>query len=297
VQGCAEKHPHKLSWDDLDFVVDVGVNDLGVEAIRITGGEPTVRPGLVEWVAGIRRHQTLRDVSMTTNGALLERLAQPLAEAGLSRVNVSLDSFRADRFATITRGGSLERCQRGIAAALRKFSRVKLNAVLLRGVNDDEIPEFIAYAHEHALEVRFIELMPIFGEKEFYHRHFISTEEVKERIADAGHRISPLLDDAGGYGPATRYRVEGTQARVGFISQMSDTKCATCNKLRLTSDGALKPCLLSPAEVDLAPAIVERDRESVAHAMRVQFLERAERYDLVQALADPFRRGMQATGG
>lgn len=302
VQGCAEKHPHKLSWDDLDFLVDVAVNDLGVEAIRVTGGEPTVRPGLVEWIRRIRRHAALRDVAMTTNGILLGRLAPALKAAGLDRVNVSLDTFDPTRFAEITRGGSFERCMEGIVAAKAHFRRVKLNCVLLRDVNDHEIPAFIDFSARHGIEVRFIELMPIFGEKDFFHRHFISVGEIMQRLAALGvHLIAEDAEiaagNATGYGPATTYAVQGSTARVGFISQMSSTKCLSCNKLRLTSDGALKPCLLSPNEIDLAPAIHRRDRAAIADAMRQQFLERAERYDLVEALNDPFRRGMQATGG
>lgn len=302
VVGCAEKHPHKLSWDDLDFLVDVAVNDLGVEAIRVTGGEPTVRPGLVEWIAGIRRHPGLRDVAMTTNGMTLSRMAESLASAGLNRVNVSLDSFDETRFRMITRGGSLPRCLEGIEQARRLFSRVKLNAVLLREVNDGELGRFIEFSHEHGVEVRFIELMPIFGQKEFFHRHFIGVPEVMEQLRNLGYDLLPEGNGAAvgnmtGYGPATTYSVRGSKARIGFISQMSNTKCASCNKLRMTSDGALKPCLLSPEEVDLATPIHARDREAVGHAMRQQFLDRAERYDLAEALSDPFRRGMQATGG
>jgi cyclic pyranopterin phosphate synthase len=300
IQGCAEKHPHKLSWDDLDFLVDVAVNDLGVEAIRITGGEPTVRPGLVDWIARIRHHTGLRDVAMTTNGILLARMAPQLRAAGLDRVNVSIDTFDSQRFADLTRGGSLQRCVEGIETARQLFQRVKLNCVLLRGVNDHEIPAFIDFAEQHQLEVRFIELMPIFGEKDFFHRHFISVDEVLRDLATQGITFKPELPDASnatGYGPATTYAVVGREARIGFISQMSNTKCLTCNKLRLTSDGALKPCLLSPAEIDLAAPIHARDRRAVSDAMRLQFLQRAERYDMLEALSDPFRRGMQATGG
>jgi cyclic pyranopterin phosphate synthase len=302
VQGCAEKHPHKLSWEELDFLVDVAVNDLGVEAIRITGGEPTIRPGLVDWIRSIRRHDGLRDVAMTTNGILLAQLAPELKAAGLDRVNVSLDSFDEAKFAQITRGGSLRRCLEGIHEARRTFRRVKLNCVLLRDFNDHEATRFVEFSAEHGVEVRFIELMPIFGEKDYFHRHFMSIGDLMESLARAGWVLEPESDGAAagnatGYGPATTYRVVGSRARLGFISQMSSTKCLTCNKLRLTSDGALKPCLLSPAEVDLTVPIRSRDRRAVAQAMRQQFLDRAERYDLVTALADPFRRGMQATGG
>ena len=302
VKGCAQTYAHRLSWDDLDFLVDVAVNRLGVEAIRITGGEPTVRPGLEDWIAGMRRHGGLRDVAMTTNGMLLGRLARSLRTAGLDRVNVSLDTFDAAKFAEVTRGGALHRCLEGIDAARSLFDRVKVNAVLLRDFNTGELARFVEFSEAKDVEVRFIELMPIFGEKDYFHRHFISVEEVKELLAAEGIELEsegsgPAEGNRTGYGPATTFRVRGSRARLGFISQMSNTKCLSCNKLRITSDGALKACLLSPREVDLGPALDARDAEAVAGVLRDQFLTRAERYDALEALTDPFTRGMQRIGG
>lgn len=302
VQGCASTHPHKLSWGDLDFLVDVSVNDLGAEAVRITGGEPLVRPGLVEWIRSIRRHAGLRDVAMTTNGIMLERMGPVLREAGLDRVNISIDTFDPTRFEEVTRGGSLDRCLRGIDAAIGLFDRVKLNCVAVKSYVLDELEDFVRFSDEKAIEVRFIELMPIFDEKEFFHANFVSVEDLKTHLARRGYVLEdegdgPAAGNRTGYGPATTYSIRGTRARIGFISQMSNTKCLFCNKLRLTSDGALKPCLLMPEEVDLRPAIKDRDRGTVASHMRRQFLERAERYDAATALERPVGRGMQATGG
>ena len=302
LKGCAATHPHKLSWEDLDFLVDVSVNDLGAEAVRITGGEPLVRPGLVEWIRGIRRHEGLRDVALTTNGIMLARMGPALRDAGLDRVNVSLDTFDERAYAEVTRGGSLERCLEGIDAALGLFRQVKLNAVAVRSLVLDALADFVRFSDEKRIEVRFIELMPIFDQKEYFHREFVAVEELKAALAAMGHELvaegdGPAAGNRTGYGPATTFAVKGTRARVGFISQMSDTKCLTCNKLRLTSDGALKPCLLMPEEVDLAPAVHARDRAAVARAMRWQFMAREERYDASTALEKPVGRGMQATGG
>lgn len=302
VKGCASSHAYKLSWEDLHFLADICVRDLGVEALRITGGEPLIRPGIVEWIAGLSELGGLRDIALTTNGIRLAPLASDLASAGLTRVNVSLDSFDPKRYEALTRGGSLERCLAGIHAARENFRRVKLNCVILRGVTEQELDRFVSFSHEHDVEVRFIELMPIFGEKRYFEENFMEVAELQGHLEALGHRLVPEGDGAAagnrtGYGPATTYRVEGSRARLGFISQMSNTKCLSCNKLRLTSDGALKPCLLSPNEQDLAPAIAARDRDQIAQAMRRQFLERAERYDFAEALSDPFRRGMQAIGG
>lgn len=302
VQGCAATHAHTLSWDDLDFLVDVSVNDLGAEAVRLTGGEPLVRPGLAGFIRGIRRHPGLLDVALTTNGIQLARMAPALRDAGLDRVNVSLDTFDEARFAAITRGGSLRRCLEGIDAALALFRRVKVNCVALKGHVLDELDAFVRFSHEKHVEVRFIELMPIFDEKEFFHANFVSVEELRTRLAGLGHELVPEGDGPAegnrtGYGPATTFRVAGTRARLGFISQMSSTKCLSCNKLRLTSDGALKPCLLMPEEIDLLGPIRRRDRDAVGRAMRWQFLARADRYDGAVAIGQPVGRGMQATGG
>lgn len=302
VSACATNR-EKLSWDELDFLVDVAVNDLGIEALRITGGEPTVRPGLVDWIARVRRHAGLRDVAMTTNGVMLAAMAPALRAAGLDRVNVSLDTWDAARFAEVTRGGSLARVLEGLDVARRTFARTKINCVALRGVVERELRRFVEYADAHDIEVRFIELMPIFDEKAYFHAHFIGVDELQARLADEGFRLVPD-DDSGpaagnrtGYGPASTFRVEGTRARLGFIAQMSATKCLTCNKLRLTSDGALKACLLMPEEVPLAAAIASRDRTSVARAMRTAFVTRGERYDAATILEQPVGRTMQATGG
>ncbi|MCB2153694.1 GTP 3',8-cyclase MoaA [bacterium] len=302
VQGCALTHKHKLSWEDLDFLVDVSVNDLGAEAIRITGGEPLLRPGIVDWIRGIRRNEDLVDIAMTTNGVMLDRLGEDLADAGLDRVNVSLDTFDSDRFRELTRGGSLKRVLRGIETARGLFRQVKINSVAMKDIVFKEMDRFVRFSDESGLEVRFIELMPIFDEKDFFHHNFISVEDLKAHLRGLGFVLTPEGDgpaagNRSGYGPATTYRVEGTRARLGFISQMSNTKCLKCNKLRLTSDGALKPCLLMPEEIDLVPLIHRRDRGAVAAAMRYQFLKRAERYDAIEALNGNVGRSMQAIGG
>ena len=302
LKGCYETHAYKLSWDDLAFLVEVATASLGVEALRITGGEPTVRPGLAEWIATIAPTPGLADIAMTTNGIRLAAMAPDLARAGLRRVNVSLDSFDPERYATLTRGGSLQRCLDGITAAQEHFHRVKINAVLLRDINDGELMDFLAFSDRTGIEVRFIELMPIFGQKDYFHRHYLAVEVLQQRLAEAGLVLHPEGDGAAagnrtGYGPATTFSIEGTRARLGFISQMSNTKCLSCNKLRITSDGALKACLLSPDEVDLAPLIRKRDAAAIAAALRGQFLDRAERYDAARLLTDPFTRSMQGIGG
>ncbi len=303
VKGCFGHGGDTLSWEDLDFLVATCVEQLGVEAIRITGGEPTLRPGLADWIRGLRRLDGLRDVAMTTNGVLLARLGPELRDAGLDRVNVSLDTWDDARFSEVTRGGSLARVLEGLESAIQNFKRVKINCVALRDVTIPELDRYVRYSHENEVEVRFIELMPIFDQKEFFAKHYIPTEALIDALTNLGYKLvaeedtGPASRNRTGYGPATTWSIEGTRARVGFISQMSDTKCLTCNKLRLTSDGALKPCLLMPEEVDLLTPIRRRNPKPIADAMRNAFLLRAERYDARTALEQPVGRAMQATGG
>lgn len=301
-RACAPPASGQLSWDELDFLVDVAVNDLGAEALRITGGEPLVRPGLARWIRGLRRHEALRDVALTTNGVQLARMASALRDAGLDRVNVSLDTLDPGAFARVTRGGSLARSLEGIDVALGLFRRVKINTVAVRSLVLDALPALVRFSHEKQVEVRFIELMPLLGQQEYFRREFVPVDELKAALASLGVGLVPDGDGPGpssptGYGPATTFSVPGTRARLGFISQISSAKCLACNKLRLTSDGALRPCLLMPDEVDLAPAIQARDRATVARAIRHQFLLREQGHDGTMALGGPVGRPMRATGG
>lgn len=286
----------RLSWDDLDYLISVAVNDLGIEAIRLTGGEPTVRPGLADFIARINRHRGLTDISMTTNGIRLDALAPELARAGLRRVSISIDSLDHFRYAAITRGGSLARCLEGIAAACGYFDTVKLNIVALRDFNmPNEIETFIEFCDKYKVEFRVIELMPIFDQKQYFHSQYISATEIQEELLNRG--IQLIQTEKTGYGPAESYQIEGTNARIGFISQISETKCDTCNKLRISADGAIKPCLLSPEESSIVDILQSRNRKDLCRYLRKAFVKRPLRYDQNSAMTKSLQRGMQAIGG
>ncbi len=302
VQGCGSSFAYKLSWEDLEFLVSTAVNDLGIEALRITGGEPTVRPGLIDWISRVNQQDKLKDIAMTTNGIRLAALAEDLRKAGLRRVNVSLDTFSDQKYSEATRGGSLARCLEGIRVASQVFDRVKVNAVLMKELSFLELESFVEFSDRHGIEVRFIELMPIFEDKKYFHDNYVPIDSVVTELKKLGYTLEAEGDgnasgNKTGYGPATTYRVKGSRARLGFISQMSNTKCLHCNKLRITSDGSLKACLLSPEEIDLSDSILKRDKATIVRHMKREFLQRAERYDLAEALSDPFNRGMQSIGG
>jgi len=240
-----------LTLEEIRDVIQVGVS-LGIHSVRLTGGEPLVREGIVELVEMIRKISGLQDLSMTTNGVLLSRYAKRLKDAGLRRVNVSLDTLQRDRFKEITRFGTLEDVLSGIDAAIEAgFSPIKLNVVVMRGVNDDEILDLARLSLTKPLHIRFIELMPI---GDFFRPEcVVPAEEIFEKLQTLG----PLKRREGltGCGPASSWQWEGTQGTVGIIGAVTQTFCATCNRLRLTARGMLRPCLDDETGIDLKPVL------------------------------------------
>ncbi|RMG10625.1 MAG: GTP 3',8-cyclase MoaA [Deltaproteobacteria bacterium] len=241
-----------LSIDELVRVARIFAA-CGVEAVRITGGEPTVRSGLVDLVAGISTIDGIRDVAMTTNGDRLAALARPLFAAGLRRLNISLDTLDPERHARITRGGRLAHVLAGIdAAQAAGFDPIKLNTVVIRGFNDDELERIVDFAWARGLVPRFIELMPV-GEAGRRHgaAAVVPVAEMLERL---GGRVDPRPVDPGttGLGPAVYRAARGDPSRrIGFIGAVSEQFCATCNRLRVTAKGELRACLARPEGRDL----------------------------------------------
>ena len=224
---------------------------LGFDKVRLTGGEPTVRAGLVELVRGIARTPGVHSLSMTTNGVLLGRLAQPLKEAGLQRVNISLDTLDPDKFHTLTRWGSLEDVWAGIAAAERAgLLPVKINVVAVRGANEADLTALARLTREHPWQVRFIELMPFAGATDLQTAQLITALEMLMLIEGMLGPLEPLnggtLD-----GEARLYRLPDGVGDVGFIASVSAPFCSDCTRARLTADGRLRLCLLREGEVDL----------------------------------------------
>lgn len=225
--------------------------ELGFDKIRLTGGEPTVRANLVELVRAIRQTPGIRSLSMTTNGVLLERLAQPLAQAGLQRVNVSLDTLNPEQFKRLTRWGNLEQVWRGILAAeAAGLTPIKINAVVVRGYNEAEVSGLARLTLEHSWQVRYIEMMPFAGATDLQLRQMVTAEEILERIRT---EVGPVEVSNGGEldGEARLYRLAGAQGELGFISSVTAPFCAACTRARLTADGRLRLCLLREGEVDL----------------------------------------------
>ncbi len=233
-------HGDIRSVEELVEITQAAV-DCGVRKVRLTGGEPLVRRGILDICRGVSAISEVEELCLTTNGAALSQLAKPLRETGVDRLNISLDTLRPERYAYMTRGGRLEDVFRGLGAAAEAgFTGTKLNVVLMKGFNEDEIPDFVSLARRYPIEVRFIELMPI-GEGGT--AQFLPAQAVLDACPD----LRPIE----GSGVARRYRSPGGRGAVGLIEPMSHRFCAACDRIRVTADGKLKPCLHSSQEIPL----------------------------------------------
>ncbi len=247
-------HQEILRYEEIAEIVEEAVK-LGITKVRITGGEPLVREGIADFIRQLRKINKLEDISLTTNGFFLPEYAKKLKDAGLTRVNISLDSLQEEKYNRITRGGSLEKTLKGIDSALKVgLLPIKINTVLIRGINDDEVEDFVRLTLRRPLNIRFIEFMPSGEElKDNYRDKFISILEIKEKLIKK-YLLDPIKISTEN-GPAKYYRIKGGQGTIGFITALSQHFCKNCNRIRLTSEGKLRPCLFSNKEVDIKQAI------------------------------------------
>lgn len=268
-EGVRWQPKEELLTDDELLRVIRCAADVGFTKIRLTGGEPTLRRNLPDLVREIAALPTITDIAMTTNGILLTRLAEPLAQAGLKRINVSLDTLDSDRFRRITRGGRLDLVLEGLQAAeAAGLAPIKLNAVVVRGQNEDEVAALAGLAYEHPWQVRFIEVMPFEGVDDVAFDFLVPTAEVMTRIADRWGTLTPD-PHADPVDPARPFVFPGAKGSVGFISAMTDAFCADCNRMRLTADGKLRLCLLRDDELDLLAVVRSgADDDAVRLALR-----------------------------
>ena len=289
-------HANILTLEEIHRVVQAAAM-VGVDSVRLTGGEPLVRKNVVQLIRQIAATPHIEDVALTTNGILFAELAQELKQAGLRRVNFSLDTLNAAVFKELTGTDGLQRVLHAISAALELgFGPVKINTVVLRGINEQEVMELAYLAKTMPVHVRFIECMPV-GNLEFYREErFVSMQEVKERLAARYELVAgeaPL-----GNGPAKTYQLRGGQGTVGFISAMSDHFCGACNRLRLTADGRLRSCLFGKEEVNLKPALSRQAGiEEVAALFRQAILAKPERHYMQQGWGADNARKMYQIGG
>lgn len=324
-----------LRYEEIATIVRVAA-ELGIRKVRLTGGEPLVRKDIAQLVRMIAHTPGIAEVSMTTNGFLLSHHARELKEAGLSRINISLDTLHPDRFVRIARRGSLQQVLEGIEAARQVgLSPIKLNMVVMRGFNDDEVADFARLTLHQPYHVRFIELMPInwndgsdsgeflqqqFRRRIFAHadepsfqlvqlqpasrsmlsaaemrRLFVPVDEMRQRIE---REVAPLEPaEVVTNGPARTFRLPAAQGTVGFISQVTHDFCANCNRLRLTADGFLRPCLMADGEVDLRTPLREgKGEEEIRRLFLHTVAHKPERHYLAEGIA-PVARGMSQLGG
>lgn len=293
-----QPHHKMMKYEEITRVVEASV-ELGINKIRITGGEPLVRKNLSQLIRMIANIPGITDLAITTNGILLEDQARELADAGLMRVNVSLDTLDEKKFEKITRGGSLQKVLRGIEAAENyNLIPVKINVVALRGLNDDEILSLARLTLEKSWHVRFIELMPVNNQMSWGagfplpEHAFLATSEMIEMLEPL--QLEPIFASKDNGGPAQEYRAKGACGTIGFISPLSNHFCKSCNRLRLTADGNLRPCLLSDMEIPLIPAI--RDGKPVKPLIEEALAKKPLGHELSQAHY-PTSRAMRQIGG
>lgn len=281
------RHEEMMTAEETLMAARAAVS-LGISKIRITGGEPLVKRGIVRLCKEIAEIEGVDELCITTNGTLLKQFAAPLKEAGVDRLNISIDTLDPEKFAYITRLGNLQDVLEGIDAAFEAgFDKIKLNVVLMGGFNDDEIEDFVGLTRDRDIEVRFIELMPIGGGIEFEKADFISCETVLDKVPE----LTALdMND----GVATMYALPDAKGRVGLIRPISCDFCSGCNKIRLTADGMLKPCLHLDGEI----SIKGLDEEEVAAVMEKAILDKPEMRDVMDA-DNPSRAGrdMNRIGG
>ena len=248
-------HDEILSWPELDRLAGVFLS-LGIRKIRITGGEPLVRDGVEDYIA--RLHALgVEDLSMTTNGQLLAERCDRLLAGGLRRINISLDSLDSGKFERITRTKSFSTVMHSIDVAQKsRLAPAKVNAVLVRGINDDEICDFARLTIDHDWHVRFIELMPVGEMRELTSERVVPSDEILQRLAIISP-LTPAIGPVRGNGPARYFRLEGAVGTIGVITPMSHTYCGSCNRVRLTADGRLRMCLFGEEEVDLRTPLRE----------------------------------------
>ncbi|MCX6012947.1 MAG: GTP 3',8-cyclase MoaA [Chloroflexi bacterium] len=245
-------HDRMLSYEEIRSVASAAV-ELGINKIRLTGGEPLVRLAITKLIHMLAAIPGIDDISLTTNGILLSRYAGELKAAGLNRVNISLDTLNIEKFQKIARMGKLQDVLDGIKAAQKAgLQPVKINTVVMRGVNDEELLDFARSTIKQDWHVRFIELMP-FQDKHQFEKWFMPRTEIEQKIKEIG-RLEPVLHSTGN-GPAKYFRIPGAIGTIGFISSVTEHICVSCNRLRLTADGRLRPCLLSDLEINLRDAL------------------------------------------
>ena len=289
-------HEDILRLEEFEAIIKAAAL-IGIRKIRLTGGEPLVRKGLEGLVSRIASIPEIEDITLTTNGLLLPARVQTLKEAGVNRVNISLDTLRADRYRELTRGGELSSAWKGIQSALEAgLHPVKLNTVVIRDFNDDEVVTMARLTLNRPLHIRFIELMPIGSSITWSEGRFVPSAEIIDLLNRKVGQLSPVGMPCGG-GPAKYYRFKDAAGTVSFITSMSDHFCENCNRLRLTASGGLRPCLYDEREVDLKTPLREgAGSREIAELIMEAISLKPDRHHMLEGWKDK-HRSMSQIGG
>jgi cyclic pyranopterin phosphate synthase len=289
-------HQEILTYEEILRIVRIFAKE-GISKVRLTGGEPLIRKGIVDFIFRLSNIPQIKDLSLTTNGILLKEFAQNLKQAGLKRINISLDSLKRDRFFQITRRDDFGRVWGGIEQALTVgLSPVKINMVAIQGLNDDEIESFAHLTLELPLTIRFIEYMPSGNGEEWKESDILTIPQIKTRLEKVGKLISIPSDRWDG--PAKRFRFEGAFGEIGLIGPVSSHFCGDCNRLRLTPDGKIRTCLFSDDEIDVKEIIRKGGSDQdLRGGLLVALGKKPERHHINTHLFKKCQRNMSAIGG
>lgn len=289
-EGIAKKdHQDILRFEDINKILKASAF-LGINKVRFTGGEPLIVKDIEKLIYDTGQIQGIRDIAITTNGILLNSMVADLKKAGLSRVNISLDSLKEEKFRKITRGGNILDVLKAVEKCISLgITPVKINIVLIKGINDDEISDFIVLTKSLPVNIRFIELMPIGEGERYYKKGFISSEEVVDMFPELIPMSSKKSDTA------KLYKLPGAQGTVGFISPLSHKFCSGCNRIRLTSCGTIKPCLHSGNEYDLKPFL--NNEVSLISELKSIIYSKPNEHSLEQDKKSKSKKKMYEIGG
>ena len=291
--------PHReiLSYEEIRRLVALAVR-LGITRVRVTGGEPLVRRGIIEFISSLHAQEGLEDISLTTNGVLLDEMAEDLIKAGKPRLNVSLDSLNPHKFRTITGIDNYERVWRGINRAEELgFFPLKINMVPVRGMNDDEVADFARLTLDRRFHVRFIEFMPIGADDRWHRDSCVPAREIRSIIERDVGPLTPFtaMNSAG---PSDNYQLPNARGVIGFISPITRHFCESCRRLRLTADGKIRPCLLSDSEIDIkAPLRGGCDDAELERLFRLAIEIKPDRHYVNESVHCGFQRTMSRIGG
>lgn len=283
-----------LTFDEIERVIAAFV-ELGVSRVRLTGGEPLVRRNITDLIQQLARLKGLDDLSMSTNAALLNRYAEPLSQSGISRINVSLDSLDPERFRQVTGNGKLDEVLAGLQAAkAAKLSPIKINMVAMKGINDDEYIDMVDYCIEMGFTLRFIETMPVGSTGRNAAENYQDLAEVRKQISQKYELVPSVMS---GGGPARYYKIKGSDLNIGFITPISQHFCETCNRVRLSVDGALYMCLGDEHKFELRPLLRAGISDEELKRQIIQALDmKPEKHDFNQK-PEKVMRFMSMTGG